>query len=73
VPKVWHELSIDREKIQAADKPTLYKQIRSTSSAEFSRRVAPGHRIPFEHELMARYRCSRMTVSRRCRNWRRPI
>ena len=24
----------------------------------------PGHRIPFEHELTARYRCSRMTVSK---------
>lgn len=24
----------------------------------------PGHRIPFEHELMARYHCSRMTVSK---------
>jgi GntR family transcriptional regulator, histidine utilization repressor len=24
----------------------------------------PGHRIPFEHELTAQYRCSRMTVSK---------
>jgi len=24
----------------------------------------PGHRIPFEHELTARYQCSRMTVSK---------
>jgi GntR family histidine utilization transcriptional repressor len=24
----------------------------------------PGHRIPFEHELMADYRCSRMTVNK---------
>jgi GntR family histidine utilization transcriptional repressor len=24
----------------------------------------PGHRIPFEHELTARYKCSRMTVSK---------
>lgn len=24
----------------------------------------PSHRIPFEHELMAQYRCSRMTVSK---------
>lgn len=24
----------------------------------------PGHRIPFEHELMAEYECSRMTVSK---------
>lgn len=25
---------------------------------------APGHRIPFEHELTAEYRCSRMTVNK---------
>jgi GntR family transcriptional regulator, histidine utilization repressor len=25
---------------------------------------APGHRIPFEHELMAEYGCARMTVSK---------
>ena len=24
----------------------------------------PGHRIPFEHQLMARYGCSRMTVNK---------
>src|SRR5262245_41681849 len=24
----------------------------------------PGHRIPFEHELAAEYRCSRMTVNK---------
>ena len=24
----------------------------------------PGHRIPFEHELMVRYGCSRMTVNK---------
>jgi GntR family histidine utilization transcriptional repressor len=58
-------LLIDREKIQATDKPTLYKQIR----LDIERRILtgewpPGHRIPFEHELMARYHCSRMTVSK---------
>lgn len=25
---------------------------------------APGHRIPYEHELMVEYRCSRMTVNK---------
>ncbi|TIP92587.1 MAG: GntR family transcriptional regulator, partial [Mesorhizobium sp.] len=25
---------------------------------------APGHRIPFEHELTAEYKCSRMTVNK---------
>src|SRR5215468_10707562 len=47
------------------DKPTLYKQIRR----DIERRILtgewpPGHRIPFEHQLMARYRCSRMTVNK---------
>ena len=58
-------LAIDRDKPQPADKPTLYKQIR----LDIERRILtgewpPGHRIPFEHELMARYGCSRMTVSK---------
>ena len=58
-------LSIDRDKLQAADKPTLYKQIR----LDIERRILtgewpPGHRIPFEHQLMTRYGCSRMTVSK---------
>jgi GntR family histidine utilization transcriptional repressor len=58
-------LAIDRSKPQLSDKPTLYKQIR----LDIERRILsgewpPGHRIPFEHELMADYRCSRMTVSK---------
>ena len=58
-------LSTDREKPRAADKPTLYKQIRH----DIERRILtgewpPGHRIPFEHQIMARYGCSRMTVSK---------
>ena len=58
-------LAIDSDKPQPVDKPTLYKQIR----LDIERRILtgewpPGHRIPFEHELMARYRCSRMTVSK---------
>lgn len=48
-----------------SEKPTLYKQIR----LNIERRILtgewpPGHRIPFEHELMVRYGCSRMTVSK---------
>lgn len=44
---------------------TLHKRIRS----EIAERIlsgdwAPGHRIPFEHELMAQYGCSRMTVNK---------
>ena len=58
-------LSTDRDKVQAGDKPTLYKQIR----LDIERRILtgewpPGHRIPFEHQLMACYGCSRMTVSK---------
>ncbi|QDW39042.1 histidine utilization repressor [Bradyrhizobium sp. KBS0727] len=50
---------------QSDDKPTLYKQIRR----DIERRILtgewpPGHRIPFEHELMERYGCARMTVSK---------
>jgi GntR family transcriptional regulator, histidine utilization repressor len=57
-------LSGDRGKPGAADQPT-YKRIRR----DIERRILtgewpPGHRIPFEHQLMERYGCSRMTVSR---------
>src|SRR5947207_15803761 len=58
-------LSTDRDKLQAADTPTLYKQIR----LDIKRRILtgewpPGDRIPVEHQLMTRYGCSRMTVSK---------
>ena len=51
-------LSIDRDKFPAADTPTLYKQIR----LDIERRILtgewpPGHRLPFEHQLMTRYGC----------------
>jgi len=58
-------LTTERDRLRTTDKPTLYKQIR----LDIERRIltgewAPGHRIPFEHELMAHYGCSRMTVSK---------
>lgn len=58
-------LATGRDKLEPADKPTLYKQIR----LDIERRILtgewpPGHRIPFEHQLMSRYGCSRMTVSK---------
>ena len=58
-------LSADHDKLRAADKPTLYRQIRR----DIEHRILtgewpPGHRIPFEHQLMARYGCSRMTVNK---------
>src|SRR5689334_25426665 len=56
-------LSADRDK--SAGKPTIYKKIRH----EIERRILtgewpPGYRIPFEHQLMTRYGCSRMTVNK---------
>jgi GntR family histidine utilization transcriptional repressor len=58
-------LSTDRDRLLAADKPTLYKQIRlDIERLILTGEWPPGHRIPFEHQLMARYGCSRMTVSK---------
>ena len=56
--------STGRSKSRTSGKPT-YKQIR----LDIERRILtgewpPGHRIPFEHQLMTRYGCSRMTVSK---------
>jgi GntR family histidine utilization transcriptional repressor len=58
-------LSTDRDRPDTADKPTLYKQIRrDIENRILTGEWPPGHRIPFEHQLMARYRCSRMTVNK---------
>ncbi|KJC51297.1 GntR family transcriptional regulator [Bradyrhizobium sp. LTSPM299] len=58
-------LTADRGKVEAADRPTLYKQIRhDIETSILTGEWPPGHRIPFEHQLMARYGCSRMTVSK---------
>lgn len=44
---------------------TLHKRIRADISDKIlSGAWPPGHRIPFEHELMAAYGCSRMTVNK---------
>ncbi|ACG77898.1 histidine utilization repressor [Phenylobacterium zucineum HLK1] len=44
---------------------TLHKRIRSDISERIlSGAWPPGHRIPYEHELMAEYGCSRMTVNK---------
>jgi GntR family histidine utilization transcriptional repressor len=43
----------------------LYQRIRTDLEASIlSGAWPPGHRVPFEHELMATYSCSRMTVSK---------
>lgn len=45
--------------------PTLHKRIRTDISERIlSGAWPPGFRIPFEHELMAEYGCSRMTVNK---------
>jgi GntR family histidine utilization transcriptional repressor len=44
---------------------TLYQRIRSDIEGNIlSGDWPPGHRVPFEHELMNIYRCSRMTVNK---------
>ena len=48
-----------------ADTRPLYQIIRSAiESRIMSGALRPGDRIPFEHELMADYSCSRMTVNK---------
>ena len=43
----------------------LHQRIRSEIEGRIlSGEWAPGYRIPFEHEMMARHRCARMTVSK---------
>ena len=55
----------ERDKLDAADKPTLYKRIRRDIETRIlAGEWPPGHRIPVEHQLMARYGCSRMTVNK---------
>jgi len=47
------------------DKGALYQRILSDIRGRIlSGEWPPGHRIPFEHELSAEYRCSRMTVNK---------
>jgi GntR family histidine utilization transcriptional repressor len=44
---------------------TLYQRIRGDLEARItSGDWPPGHRVPFEHELMDTYSCSRMTVNK---------
>ncbi|HEY9213738.1 MAG TPA: histidine utilization repressor [Ancylobacter sp.] len=44
---------------------TLHQRIRADLEARIlSGDWPPGHRIPFEHELMAQYGCARMTVNK---------
>ena len=50
---------------QDGEAPSLHQRILSDISEKIlSGAWAPGHRIPFEHELTAEYNCSRMTVNK---------
>ena len=45
--------------------PSLHQRIMADVRGRIiSGEWPPGHRIPFEHELAARYNCSRMTVNK---------
>lgn len=51
--------------IPPADNAPLHERIRSEIEAQvMSGAWPPGQRIPYEHELMARYDCSRMTINK---------
>jgi len=61
-PGLW--LAFWLEKMSCAMKH-LYQRIRDDIEAKImSGEWPPGHRVPFEHELMAQYGCSRMTVNK---------
>ncbi|MEP9347929.1 histidine utilization repressor [Xanthobacter sp. KR7-225] len=52
-------------KAQGPASPTLNRRIRADIEAKIlSGEWGPGHRIPYEHELMAQYGCARMTVNK---------
>lgn len=53
------------QELRAAPAPTLHQRIRDDLEGRIlSGEWRPGHRIPFEHELMAQYGCARMTVNK---------
>lgn len=54
-----------KQAVAGAGDIALHQRIRAEIEAEIvSGRWPPGQRIPFEHELMARHGCARMTVSK---------
>ncbi len=56
---------MDAKSPDSDDKGALYQRILSDIRDRIlSGEWPPGHRIPFEHELSAEYRCSRMTVNK---------
>jgi len=56
---------IETTEVEGGESVSLHQRILSDISEKImSGAWAPGHRIPFEHELTAQYKCSRMTVNK---------
>ncbi len=57
--------TVEASEMESGESISLHQRILSDISDKIlSGAWAPGHRIPFEHELTAQYRCSRMTVNK---------
>jgi GntR family transcriptional regulator, histidine utilization repressor len=58
-------MTYSADRMSAPDQRSLHQRIRGDIEARImSGAWPPGHRVPFEHELMAEYGCSRMTVNK---------
>ncbi|RAZ73238.1 histidine utilization repressor [Mesorhizobium atlanticum] len=56
---------VETDDIEGGESLSLHQRILSDIREKIlSGAWAPGHRIPFEHELTAQYNCSRMTVNK---------
>ncbi|MDX8452659.1 histidine utilization repressor [Mesorhizobium sp. VK9D] len=56
---------VETDDVEGAESISLHQRILSDIREKIlSGAWAPGHRIPFEHELTAHYNCSRMTVNK---------
>ncbi|MDR6955298.1 GntR family histidine utilization transcriptional repressor [Ancylobacter sp. 3268] len=58
-------MTVSAKTVPPAEPTTLHQRIRADLEGKIlSGEWKPGHRIPFEHELMAQYGCARMTVNK---------
>ncbi|RWB22042.1 MAG: histidine utilization repressor [Mesorhizobium sp.] len=56
---------VETDDVEGGESISLHRRILSDIREKIlSGAWAPGHRIPFEHELTAEYKCSRMTVNK---------
>ncbi|MDG4896769.1 histidine utilization repressor [Mesorhizobium sp. WSM4976] len=56
---------VETDDVESSESVSLHQRILSDIREKIlSGGWAPGHRIPFEHELTAHYNCSRMTVNK---------